>query len=113
MNTNRTRCLALILCLFTLVAWIPSASAAEAAGDQTAAEHMEEEPSTDPPPSDEEDPEVSATDIMPLADAAYDFTTLLSSSDTSDPNCYLTYQGGSGTRAVSVHQVKTGPIDVF
>lgn len=107
-NTNRTRCLALILCLFTLVPWIPAASAAEAAGDQTAAERMEEEPSTDPPPSDEEDPEASATDIMPLADTVYDFTTLLSSSDTSDPNCYLTYQGGSGTRAVSVHQVKTG-----
>ena len=131
MQKTQTRCLALLLCLFTLLACLPSASATEADPETQAVDSEEAETSVpeppdpdeapapeDSPPVSEESPqpemsqdesaEGDSSAIMPLADRDYTFTSLLTSSETSSANNHLNYTGGSGTHAIPVHQVRFG-----
>ena len=174
MQTTRKRCLALLLCLFTLLSCAPMyASAADAeeipaevqtevSDDQSTisedakAEEPALEVSTEPVPAQESEPEVEAEPDMitetepkteaeaetetetelesnpseeagvdepveeaPLApmqkavlkaasSSSFTFKSLLTGSQMSSANNYLNYTGGSGTKAVPVHQVVTG-----
>lgn len=110
MVQTRTRCLALLLCLFTLIICIPAASAletevlpdsdvqeevpGEAAPDETT---QTEEPEEEPASEEDYSIQLLASDIS--------FSTILTSSQLTSANNYLNYVSGSGKKAVSIHQV--------
>lgn len=113
MVQTRTRCLALLLCLFTLITCIPSAFAAEAPPDSGVQEEApdeelaEEAASDETPPTEEPEEEPASEEDYSVQALASDisFSTILTSSQLTSVNNYLNYVSGSGKKAVSIHQV--------
>ena len=151
----RKRCLALLLCLFTLFSCVPmyvSATSTEeipaevqtelpdddlvileeatdtevtvsAADEVEVSEASEAEPLPDTEPSAEpeaEEPELREEEyveimeteavqrglmLLAASSSKPTFSTILTSSQMTNANCYLTYVGGSGKKAVPIHRV--------
>ena len=151
----RKRCLALLLCLFTLFSCVPMYASAisteeipaeaqtelpdddlvileeatdtevtvSAADEVKVSEASEAEPLPDTEPSAEpeaEEPELREEEYVEIMETEAverglvllaastskpTFSTILNSSQTTSANCYLTYVGGSGKKAVPIHRV--------
>lgn len=114
MVQTRTRCLALLLCLFTLITSVPTASALEtevlpdADVQKEESEGLAEEAAPDETPPTEELEEEPASEedySIQLLTSDISFSTILTSSQLTSANNYLNYVSGSGKKAVSIHQV--------
>ena len=126
MRMLRKRGLALLLCLVMLLSCIASVYAAEveqeeaeletAAEEASEAESVQDEADADEPESEEE---IEVTEeVLPEEDAiiqaaaaaaaSYTFSSIVTSSQMTSANNYLNYTGGSGTKAVPIHQVTFG-----
>ena len=110
MVQTRTRCLALLLCLFTLITCISAASAleTEVLPDSDVQEEVLEEAAPDEAtPTEKPEKEPASEEDYSIQTLASDlsFSTILTSSQLTSANNYLNYVSGSGKKAVSIHQV--------